>query len=217
MAAIPQTLIAVLGDLVGSRELSDSDRLTAQARLRDLMTRLDAVAGDSLASRFVITAGDEFQGLVSSGSVLPSLLFEVQTFDGPCAIRLGFGRGALVTELHRDAAIGMDGPVFHRAREAIEASESESRDAPRFRGFSDLADVVLDGLGRALHDRRMDWTDRQREITVQLRRGAARKEVAAALSISPQAVAKHVARAGLDGERVIEHAMLETLIELDAS
>lgn len=211
MPANAPTYVAWIADLVGSRELPSADRATVQRRLHAMMPTLDAVAGTSLVAGFVVTTGDEFQGLLASTAPLPRLLWEVGVrFDGP-AVRVGIGTGPLSTEVRNDRAIGMDGPAFHHARAAITDSETFADDAPVFRGFGDLLDRTLDGLARALHDRRRGWTARQREVAIELRAGRSQAAIADTLGISQQAVSKHAAAAGHVTDTAIEDGLAAAL------
>ncbi|MBK8977284.1 MAG: hypothetical protein IPM29_15340 [Planctomycetes bacterium] len=207
----PRRWIALIGDLVASRQLRSAARRRAQTRLHAFMQRLDALAGDALAAHFVVTAGDEFQGLLRDATPLAELLWAIQVELAPLAVRVGVGRGTLATPLREGPAIGMDGPAFHAARAAIEAAEEESAGAPVFRGFGPRGDVVLGGLARALHGWRARWTDRQRDVVLRLRAGAAQVDVTRELGISPQAVSKHAAAAGFAVHTAAEDALRAAL------
>src|SRR5688572_7174738 len=111
-------LIAVIGDMVHSRELSPKDRASAQRDFSHLITLLNRRYRRSIAARFVITLGDEFQGLLSNPEVIPDLVWLIETEYHQRDLRLGFGMGALHTPL-RPVALNMDGPVLHNARAAI--------------------------------------------------------------------------------------------------
>lgn len=155
---------AVIGDLVESKKLGGDARASLQSRLQHYFSSLPAGPGTGIVARPMITLGDEFQGLFSScsdpGGVL-AFLTGVQELLRPTRVRFGIGIGALSTAL-RETAIGMDGPCFHRAREAITASRKKEWFCT-VRGGSPLtADMLTLILSEMLHTRN-EWSDEQRE------------------------------------------------------
>src|SRR5690606_5993776 len=81
----------------------------------------------------------------------------------------------------REETVGMDGPVFHAAREAVEASRAAHGDRPVFAGFGAAPDRVLTGIAAGISTIRGRWTDRQREGALLLREGRTQAEVAGGL------------------------------------
>jgi hypothetical protein len=198
--------VAVIGDVVRSRRLDRSGRAAAQRALFELVAQLDAASGPQLGSRFTITTGDEFQGLLRTPEPIPELLWAIQVGRREVPIRVGIGRGALFTPL-RNEAVGMDGPVFHAARDAIDASRLRHGDRPVFAGFGDGLDGILTGIAAGLSALRARWTERQLEVARSLRPGTTQIDAARALGVSPQAVHQHVASAGLHAHDELEAAL----------
>jgi hypothetical protein len=122
---LPQQFIAIIGDLVKSRELPD--RSAVQDKLRTALEQVNKHFGVGIRSRFVVTVGDEFQGLVAPGFPVDEFWWFYNGLMRPnVATRFGFGVGELATELLPEA-VGMDGPCFYAARQAIERARSEKR------------------------------------------------------------------------------------------
>ncbi len=203
--------IAVIGDVVGSR--SAGDRSDLQDRLGGGLRDVNAAFEDTIAAEFVLTVGDEFQGLLSAASGLDLILATLRTHAFAAELRFGIGVGPLETAL-RSQAIGMDGRCFHNARQAIERAaerrtpvevQAEGPEAP-FEIYSLLYGVI-----------RSRWTTRQREVVDLSASGLEGREVAAYLSITPSAVSQHLKAAGAKELRAatvewrtqIENAMLE--------
>ncbi|GMR11068.1 MAG: SatD family protein [Anaerolineae bacterium] len=181
---------AVIGDVVGSRKAGDRSGLQDRlgGGLRDVNTAFDV----TIAAEFVLTVGDEFQGLLSSASALDLILATLRTHAFPAELRFGVGVGPLETAL-RSQAIGMDGRCFHNARQAIERAaerrtpvevQAEGPKAP-FEIYSLLYGVI-----------RSRWTTRQREVVDLSASGLEGREVAEYLSITPSAVSQHLRAAG---------------------
>jgi len=186
---------AVIGDLVASRQLSPPDRREVQAELRQFLSWLNQDYRAAVLSDFVITTGDEFQALLRDPELIPDLAWELEAKLAQVGVRLGIGFGTIYTPL-RPVAIGMDGPAFHQAREAITKAAKKGWNGGVFLGFSDPGDKILNGFARVLHRHRSDMTERQREVAVILRQGKTQTEVAEMLEITKQAVSDHVGAMG---------------------
>src|SRR5210317_951567 len=113
----------LIGDLVASRELDD--RAEVQARFKGAVADLNRTMGDQLAAPLKLTAGDEVQGLTQSPEVFVEILTHTSEVLAPVEISWGIGFGELATALADDVAT-LDGPCFHRAREAVEAAKKTS-------------------------------------------------------------------------------------------
>lgn len=179
---------AVIGDVVASRSLGVAQRRELQQSLERLMADLNARAQSAVLSRFIVTLGDEFQGLLARPSTLPELLWVIEEVLPKVRIRVGVGHGTLSTRLKPDAAVGMDGPVFHAAREAVSFARAENQLGGVFRGFGARQDRVLNGYARILWAVRSQWTVRQREVAVRLREDEHPREIARELGITAPAV-----------------------------
>jgi len=111
-------MIAIIGDLINSRRINN--RFLVQEQLQGCLNELNAKYSDQIVSKFSITLGDEFQGLLLTGEKSLCMVDEVTFSMFPCKIRFGLGIGNLNTSINHENCLGMDGPVFWRAREAIE-------------------------------------------------------------------------------------------------
>lgn len=181
----------MIGDMVASRKLSATQRSSVQRRFGTLIESLNRKFAKRLLARFVITLGDEFQGLIRDPVIIPDVIWEVQTELRKPDIRLGFGFGSIVTDIPR-AAINVDGPALHRARAAIETAHRKKQLGGVFLGFGSEMDAILDGFARILRAHRDRLTDRQLEVAAALRAGANQERAAAAFRITPQAISDHV-------------------------
>lgn len=117
----PKSYIALIADIVNSRELSN--RMEVQELLRKTLAGLNRRT-PSLVSPYTITLGDEFQALFSSAEALFPNAIEILAALYPVRIRFSFGVGTLLTRIKRREAIGMDGPAFHAARDGMEAMKT---------------------------------------------------------------------------------------------
>lgn len=194
MGARTTQYVAVITDIIGSRKLPSSQRRTLQRRLEGLIEQWNHDYSAFLAAAFVITTGDEFQALFTSTDCVVNWIWDMET-NLSVDVRIGIGRGALTTDL-RPVAIGMDGPVWHSARHAIELAHANAWLGGVFNGFGESEDQILNGLARLTRRLRETMTARQKEVIGLLREGTTQTDVAHQLGITKQSVHEHVVSAG---------------------
>ena len=165
-----ETYFAIIGDIVASR--LETQRSAVQEKLKAVLERINNEFSDTIAANFLITLGDEFQGLIFNSSDADPIRIAVEIIDNmyPVRIRIAIGRGSMSTEIDRTQALGADGEAFHRARTGIETIRRSERNE-KYVGSSillcsederlDLAVNTLFGLSFAI---RRGWTRRQSEI-----------------------------------------------------
>lgn len=110
--------IAIIGDIKGSKEVIE--RKEVQQRLNKVLEQVNIKYKGDLASKFIITLGDEFQGLLKSSDYILEIIKCIQRNMYPVAIRFGVGIGEISTDINPEAAIGSDGPAYYAARAMIE-------------------------------------------------------------------------------------------------
>lgn len=191
---------AVIGDIKGSRKLEN--RKEVQERLQKVLDRLNRKYEEDIVSSFLITLGDEFQGLLCSGKNILNMINEIKMEMYPVRLRFGIGFGTITTDIRREMALGADGPGYYRAREAVEVlkeREKKNRPVP-----ADLClkmdeedrdkEVLLNTVFDLLYVVEEGWTERQREIIWDmLVYGDGQQNTAARLSISQPTVQKALA------------------------
>src|SRR6478609_4072574 len=145
--------VAIIADIVDSRRITGARRRELQKRLELLLSEVNRDFAQAIAANFLITVGDEFQGLL---------------------------RGAT----------GMDGPVWHAARAAIDEAKRTDRLGGVFQGFGTTEDLIHNGFARVLHLLRSRMTDKQRRLMDALLGTQTQKEIAQSSGVSKQAVSK---------------------------
>lgn len=214
--------VALIGDIRGSRDLED--RAEVQSQFKDLIQHLNEAirsgslpgddstqTPDSIASPLTVTAGDEFQGLLHDAATPVRAAVEATDRFEPAGLRFGLGRGTLDTELNEAQAIGMDGPCFHRAREALkDAREDDAwiRVAGWPTGLDEHANRMFD-LVQAVRE---DWTDRQAEYARALQEEGTQKRVVDRFHVTKSTVSESLSAGHVHEVRAAE-ASLATLLE----
>ncbi|HXZ02499.1 MAG TPA: SatD family protein [Stellaceae bacterium] len=217
MAASPRRspeYISLIGDIVGSRQIPGGQRARLQQRFQALIGNLNAKYRQYLASQFIITLGDEFQGLLSKAAPIPDIVWDLEEELQDREFRLGFGIGVLYTPL-QEYAINLDGPTLHNARAAIDVAKSGLELGGVFRGFGKL-DTILDGIARMLWFHRSRLTRQQRRIVHLLRQGMTHTQIAGRLRVSRQAISKQAQASGWGPYAAAEtswRALLQAYVE----
>jgi hypothetical protein len=183
------SLYAVIGDLIGSRRLSDRVAVH-QALTRSLSEVNDLLKPDH---PFAVTVGDEYQGACTSlaDAVLAATLVRL-TLLPAVDVRCGIGYGAVMVHDAAESAIVQDGPGWWTAREAID-TVGRARDARR-------SWYVGEGSGtvNAFLLCRDHVIDRLNERGIRMLRlallGRSQKQIAEAEDVWPSAVSQQFAR-----------------------
>lgn len=178
--------IGIIGDIVGSRQLG-IQRSPAQEDLLEILKYFNKKYHAAILSKFIVTTGDEFQGLLKKAYVIPDIIWDLEIMFKYADVRIGIGYGNINTAL-KEFSIGMDGPVWYAARDAIKDAYSQKRFGGVFKNFGDSEDKILNGLARLLHNHRKKLTEKQLEVISLLRRGLNQVEIGDELSITKQAV-----------------------------
>ncbi len=200
-----QRYVAVIGDVVASRHARERSQM--QERLRHALEEVNERFEDLVVAHFLITIGDEFQGLLKGVEELDRLLSLLRSRANPAELRFGLGFGQLATPL-REQAIGMDGPCFHRARAAVERAKARRTAIEVHVGDESAALDIYSVLYSALRAR---WTAKQRKVVDLAQTGMEGKQIAKSLEVSPSAVSQHLSAAGYEAVSQATVTWLATL------
>jgi hypothetical protein len=162
--------IAVIGDIRQSKKIEN--RSEVQEKLKQALEDINEKYDNEISSKFIITLGDEFQGLLCSGSNTMDIITEIERKMHPIKIRFGVGIGAITTDVNKEMSIGADGPGYYKARGAIEfLKENEKKkqtNAADIRieveGDNQSITIMINTILSLLTVIKDSWSDRQREI-----------------------------------------------------
>lgn len=162
--------IAIIGDIKGSKKIDNRNKV--QKIMKSLLEDINKKYMDDIYSKFTITLGDEFQGLLCCGANCMKILSEIERKLHPIKVRIGVGIGGITTEINREISIGADGPGYYKARTAVEYLKKEEKRKQTnpadirieidgdYKSLSIMLNTIL-SLMTAIKE---SWTDRQREI-----------------------------------------------------
>ena len=199
------TFIAMIGDLVDSKRLDREERTDASNVLSGLLAKWNQ--DERTAAAFVISRGDEFEGLLRAPSMVSTVLWDVAFALPELEVRIGIGAGEIYTPLVASSSDEVDGPVYHAARAAIEAAAGTGHVGGDFRGFAPIWDSTLGALARALYAHRRGWTDAQRRVAGLLRDGWEQVRIAEKFGVTRQNISKHAAAASWSIHADLERAL----------
>jgi hypothetical protein len=180
-----KTYCAIIGDINRSRSLPG--RAKVQWNFAAAVKKINEEFKDAVASKFLVTLGDEFQGLLHTAEKSYDLVRRFEDLMEPTPFAFGVGIGTLSTPLRKDKALGMDGEAFHRARQAL--SDAKRLKRTLCYSFDSDKERVVNALVALMDRKWLRLTARQRQIT-QLLKDESAKEVARHLRISHQAISK---------------------------
>jgi len=192
--------IALIADMVKSRDVPRVQRPGVQQSFSEFVATLNHKYKHALVARFVVTLGDEFQGLLSDALVLPDLLWDMHYKFDMRQLRVGIGFGTIDTPIGKDA-INVDGPALHHARNAIDIAKKEKLLGGVFDGFGATYDPAFNGFARLLQHHRARLKPQQRKVIALLRQSLTQTAIADELGITRQAVSLYAAAAGWQAYR----------------
>ena len=118
--------VAIIGDIRNSRNIDDRKKI--QNQLKIVLENINAKYQKDIASKFVITLGDEFQGVLVNSRQILKIIEEIKMQLFPVELRFGIGIGKITTDMDTEMALGADGPGYYNARNAIDKlKENEKR------------------------------------------------------------------------------------------
>ena len=161
---------AVIGDLKKSRELQD--RNAVQKRIREILDDINKKYSEDIASKFLLTLGDEFQGLLRSGDHILAMITEIKMRLHPVRIRFGIGAGEITTDINPEMALGADGPGYYYAREAIDRLKEKEHKKKAVRADiyvkmkvqKEKEEILVNTVFELMSSVEDGWTDRQRQM-----------------------------------------------------
>lgn len=189
--------VAIIGDIIHSKEIED--RRTVQKQLKELLDEVNIEFSKDITSKFTITLGDEFQGLLSNGMNVMRIIQLIEQRMYPIRIRFGIGIGSITTDIDANMAIGADGPGYYKARDAIEYLKKQekkrmiSSSDVRFEVDSDNqgTTILLNTIADLMFTIKSSWSKRQRQVIWDLLiHQDSQKEVANRLKIAQPTVNK---------------------------
>jgi hypothetical protein len=193
--------VAIIGDMKESKKIENRNEV--QKKLKQVLEEINEKYDNDISSKFIITLGDEFQGLLCSGANTMHIITEIERKMFPIKIRFGVGVGTITTDVHKEMSIGADGPAYYKARSAIDfLKENEKKKQTntadiRFEVQSEnqATTIMINTILSLLTVIKDSWSHRQREIIWDmLEHQDSQVDVAKRLKIQQPAVQKSLSK-----------------------
>lgn len=117
--------IAIIGDIKDSKRIKNRSQI--QGKLNRVLNDVNEAYVADISAKFIVTLGDEFQGLLESIEHLLDIIRYIQREMYPVRLRFGIGLGEISTNIFSGAAIGADGSAYYAARKMIEQLRGEEK------------------------------------------------------------------------------------------
>jgi len=216
-----EPFIAIIGDMIDSKHMID--RAECQEKMHLILDIINKKYSEDIASKFLITLGDEFQGLLKYGRNTINIITEIETAMYPVQIRFGIGVGTITTDINPDYSLGADGPAYYNARMSVDTLKQNKKKSRTIE--SDImiisgadnegTDMLLNTIISVCTAIKLKWTKRQREVVYDvLEHGDNQREAAKRLGISQSSVQKSLYGAGYYTYRHAMDTVAEALYEI---
>ncbi len=187
---------ALIGDMIKSRKVNHRKEL--QTKLEDVLTKINFDYEKFIESKFLITVGDEFQGLLKPSAPIYQMICSIVESLYPVQVRFGLGLGGITTPV-KEIALGMDGPAFYAAREALDIAYGKKEHAIVFKSEfnimgKDTEEVINVILGSLAVIRKL-WPESFWEILPHLREQKTQTEVASITGTTQPYISKLIKNA----------------------
>lgn len=207
---------AIIGDIKESKKIENRGEI--QDKLKNVLKDSNELYGKDIAAKFLITLGDEFQGLLKKPTHLLEIIKYIQREMYPVELRFGIGIGEIYTDIDREAAIGADGPAFYAARNVIDEIHKQEKklkkQAPDIQieiygeTFFEVTEInAMLSLVKTIED---GWNERQRYTIWDMMRYQESQDMCAKRLDTTQST---VARRLSEGKYVVYNNAISTISE----
>ena len=157
-----------------------------------------------ISSKFMITLGDEFQGLMHRFSHVMDVLDRIESEMYQIRVRFGIGIGDVTTVINYDSPFGSDGPAYYNARRIVDKlkeNEKKKMGSKSNIGIEVEGCDTVSALFNSIFSQntiiKSKWTKRQREIIrAFIENSFKQSNAAAALGINQSSIHKALQTSG---------------------
>lgn len=111
-----KNVVVIIADVRGSKKMANDERYEGQLFLKSAIIQINENFSEAIEAPFMITRGDEFQGVTKDFASGLEIMLEFERLLYPLKLRYGIGKGE-IQKMGSSIPIEMDGPAFHRANE----------------------------------------------------------------------------------------------------
>ena len=89
--------VAIIGDIIDSKKIKNRNEV--QQKLKHVLSKINQSYDDIIAANFIISLGDEFQGLLCQQEKVFEIINDIEMNMFPIKIRFGIGVGKIDTDI----------------------------------------------------------------------------------------------------------------------
>jgi hypothetical protein len=145
----------IIADIKDSKKMKELERHEWQLFLKSAIVQINDNWHDSIEAKFMITKGDEFQGVVCNIADAHPIMVEFERLLNPLQIRFGIGIGR-IQKMGASIPIEMDGPAFHRANLAL-INAKKSKCTVQFQSHNPQLDSYLNTVYSLISAIKRNW------------------------------------------------------------
>lgn len=191
--------IAIIGDIIDSRKMTNREQ--SQKQFIEAMSKINKTYSDDIASKFLITLGDSFQGLLLNANNILNIIDGIETLMAPYKLRFAIGIGRINTSIKVEDSSLIDGPAYYNARTAMDDFKGKSKINSNILIHSKnktLDDLINSSLS-LLFLLKSSWTEKQKQVVyLSLSRDKTQVQIAEKLNIKQPSVNERLKSANYD-------------------
>lgn len=181
-----QNYTVIISDIEASRKLKTNERYEWQLFLKSAIVQVNETFADSIDANFMITKGDEFQGVLKNLHDVHRVMMKFERLIFPLRLRYGVGYGA-IHRMGSNIPIEMDGPAFHNANTALSKAKKSKCDV-YFVTEQDNFDLTVNTIYQLIYAIKKRWSDVNFNRYWKYKEIGTYERVARNEGVSPQAV-----------------------------
>lgn len=205
--------IVIKADIINSRQSKNRNEM--QQKLSKALDEINSEFTKSIASNFIFTSGDGFQGLMKRGVHIFVIMQKLEAAVMPLKIRYGLGIGEVSTDIDVENSAVIDGSSYHYADAMLsEVEKLEGQFSSYATNILIQSDTDYDELLNALFSLRYvvraSWKDRQREVIATfIKMNEKQYDTAAALNVNQSTVSRALKGADYYSIKAAEQRIVE--------
>ena len=166
--------------------MKEKERYEWQLFLKSAIIQVNENWSKVIEAPFMITKGDEFQGVLHDIPVAHSIMTEFERLLIPLQLRFGIGLGS-IQKMGANIPIEMDGPAFHRANMALIQAKKRKHHV-HFQSADPTLDLFINTMYSLIYAIKKDWSKINISRYWKYKELGTYEKVADIEGVSPQAV-----------------------------
>ena len=162
--------VVIIGDVIDSKKIANRNEV--QKKLKEVLGEINNRYEEDIVAKFMISLGDEFQGLIKNKGEIIKIITELERELAPVKLRFGVGIGNVSTDINLNNSLEIDGPAYYRARKMMQElekkksqyTESDSNIMVRFSDEKSEINELTNAALAICATIKTKWSNRQKEI-----------------------------------------------------